>query len=321
MKIHLSNSVFLGNIDPFFDGFDPSNKDILEITLNKKWIFVHPLALAIVASLALNIDRTKINCDSIKARSGHYLVRMGLFKFLKRKPKILMFKHESAGRFIPVTQIKNSDHLTRFLREMVPLLHLEPIHAEPIRYIISELVRNVFEHAHTENGAFVAAQYFKKSNTIKIGISDMGYGIKKTINASYSAKNDIEAINLALTPGITGTTRKEGGTAENAGAGLFFIKSIARVNRNFFVIYSGKAMYKLLKRPGNEKRIILHSNPSLDKHSIKTDLPYWQGTAVGIDISLDTTREFTALLDLIKETYFKAIKERKKLRYKQPKFI
>ena len=130
---------------------------------------------------------------------------------------------------------------------MIPLLHLEPEQAQTIGYVVSELVRNVIEHADAQNGAVICAQYYKKSNSIRIGIADTGFGIKKTINQSYLAKNDLEAIGLALRPGITGTTKKEGGTEQNAGAGLFFIKSIATVNRDFFIIYSGRGFYKLLK--------------------------------------------------------------------------
>ena len=53
---------------------------------------------------------------------------------------------------------------------------------------------------------------------------------------SHFITSDKEAIQLALMPGITGTTRREGGTGINAGAGLFFIKSIAKINRDFFVV-------------------------------------------------------------------------------------
>jgi len=123
---------------------------------------------------------------------------------------------------------------------------------------------------------------------------------------------------MALTPGITGTTRKEGGTERNARAGLFFIKSIASVNSDFFVIYSGKGLYKLLKRKG--KKIELHADPFADRHSKRDDLPSWQGTVVGIDLSLDTTQEFSLLLGLLNKTLKEAIKERKKERYKKPQF-
>ncbi|MDP3645909.1 MAG: ATP-binding protein, partial [bacterium] len=210
--------------------------------------------------------------------------------------------------------------LTRFITEMIPLLHLKSSHAEPIRYIVSELVRNVIEHAASPHGAFVAAQYYAKSNSIRIGISDVGVGVKKTINRSHSTSSDLEAIQLALMPGVTGTTRREGGTEQNAGAGLFFIKSIASVNGDFFAIYSGNGFYKLLKQH-NKKRHILHADPFKDRHSSGNDFPAWPGTAVGIDMKLDENETFSALLDHIRETYGRAVRERRRIRYKKPQFV
>ena len=280
---------------------------------------IHPMVLSMIAALGLKTNPAKTECEKLEARSKHYLKRMRLFDFLHVASGITMKEHESAGRFVPLTQIKDSATLTKFITEITPLLHLEPKHAEPIRYIMSELIRNVLEHSLSPHGAIVSAQYYKKSNTIRIGIADTGIGIWKSINQSYAPKNDLEAIQLALTPGITGTTRREGGTEQNAGAGLFFIKSIASVNSDFFVIYSGKAMYKLLKR--KSKKIALHADPFEDRHSKKNDLPGWEGTVVGIDLSLDKTQEFSLLLRLLNETLRKAIKERKKARYKKPQFI
>lgn len=277
------------------------------------------MVLSMIAALGIKTNPTKIECEKLEARSKHYLERMRLFDFLRTTSGIKMREHEPAGRFVPLTQIKDGTALTKFITEITPLLHLEPKHAEPIRYIMSELIRNVLEHSLSPHGAIVSAQYYKKSNTIRIGIADTGIGIWKSINQSYNPKNDIDAILLALTPGITGTTRREGGTEQNAGAGLFFIKSIATVNSDFFVIYSGKAMYKLLKRKG--KKIKLHADPSKDRHSQKNNLPAWEGTVVGIDLSLDATQEFSLLLKLFNETLTKAIRERKKARYKKPQFI
>lgn len=321
MKIHIPNSAFLGNIDPFLMGFDPSEPKNLEITANKKWISIHPVVLSMIAALGLGMESTNIKIEKLEATSRHYLKRMGLFEFLKISSDIKLVEHEPAGRFIPLTQITNSSELTKFITEMVPLLHLEPKQSESIRYIVSELTRNVLEHSGSKFGAILSAQYYRKSNTIRIGIADIGFGIKKTINQSHHANTSLEAIRLALTPGITGTTKREGGTELNAGAGLFFIKSIANVNRDFFMIYSGNSMYKLLKSSAAKKRIILHADPFEDRNSRGEDFPYWQGTVVGIDISLDATREFTILLDLIRDTYSKAVRERKKLKYRKAKFI
>ncbi len=320
MKINLPNSAFLGNIDPFLRTFNSAESDTLNITANKKWISVHPIVLSMIAALGLTINKKNIHCEKLEATSKHYLERMNLFKFLGIKSGMNITAHEPAGRFIPLTRITNSKDLTRFITEMIPLLHLEPKQAEPIRYIISELVRNVLEHSESKYGAILSAQYYKKSNTIRIGIADTGVGIKKTINQAYSTKTHLEAIRLALMPGVTGTTRKEGGTEYNAGAGLFFIKSIAKINRDFFIIYSGNAMYKLLKsKPG--KNVMLYADPFKDRHSKAENYPLWNGTIVGVDISLDATKEFTVLLDLIRDVYIKTVRERKKERYHKARFI
>jgi anti-sigma regulatory factor (Ser/Thr protein kinase) len=320
MKIHFPNSAFLGNINPFLSGFEPNYPEKLEITANKKWISVHPVVLSMVAALGLTLDGTKITCEKFEARSKHYFERMGLFQILEIDSNIEITKHESAGRFIPLTQIKTAKELTHFITEMIPLLHVSPKHSESISHVITELVRNVLEHSGSKYGAIICAQYYKKSNAIRIGIADSGCGIKKTINFSHRAATDLDAIQLALMPGITGTTRREGGTESNAGAGLFLIKSIATVNRDHFMIYSGTALYKLLKRKSTAK-MKLHADPFQDAHSKENGLPHWKGTVVGIDISLDQTQELGFLLDLVWDTYKKAIHDRKKAKYKKARFL
>lgn len=232
---------------------------------------------------------------------------------------IIIKEHEPAGRFIPLTQIRTSAELTSFITDMIPLLHLEAEQAKTLGYIVSELVRNVLEHAEAANGALLCAQYYKKSNSIRIGIADTGLGIKATITRSHRADTDLDAIRLALMPGITGTTRREGGTEQNAGAGLFFIKSIASVNRDFFVIYSGAGFYKLLKK-GSARNLRLHADPFMDRYASDGVMPAWHGTVVGVDISLDQTEEFSRLLDAIRETYGSAVRDRRKERYKRPRF-
>ncbi|PKN00177.1 MAG: hypothetical protein CVU78_02685 [Elusimicrobia bacterium HGW-Elusimicrobia-2] len=320
MKIHIPNSAFLGNIDPFFRSFDPASPDILEITANDKWISVHPVVLSMIAALGISMKSSDIRCEKLKAKSKHYLVRMGLFNTLNIPSDIQIEEHEPAGRFIPITQIRTSDELTKFITEMIPLLHLDKEQSKTIGYAVSELARNVIEHADSEYGAFLCAQYYAKSNTIRLGIADRGVGLKATINQAHSAKTDLEAIRLALWPGITGMTKREGGTEQNAGAGLFFIKSIAGVNRDFFIVYSGRAFYKLLRK-APQAPLRLKADPFKDRHSSDENLPFWQGTIVGIDISLDQTKEFSLLLDSIRKTYTSAVRERRKARYRRPRFI
>lgn len=321
MKINIPNSAWLGNIDPFLRSFDTSESNKLEITSHPEWISVHPVVLAMVAALGLDSMPGEITYKNIEARSKHYLYRMKLFDHLGIKSHIKINEHDSTGRFIPITQIVRQETLSTFIEDMIPLLHLAPEQAKPIRYIISELTRNVFEHSQSSIGAIVCAQYYKDSNTIRLGIVDRGVGIKNTISAAYSVKNDLAAINLALTPGVTGATRRIGGNEQNFGAGLFFIKSIAKVNRDFFMIYSGTSMYKLLKTKG-DKKVRLYIDPKDDKHSENNNFPFWKGTVVGVDLNLDSREEFKDILNLIGNIYTKTVKERKKEYYKKKaKFV
>ncbi|MNU24480.1 hypothetical protein D3C71_128040 [compost metagenome] len=321
MKVHIPNSAFLGNIESYLHGLDTSDNSILEVTSNQKWISIHPLVISMTIALAkeVKLKQGDIKCEDFSAKSRPYLLRMGLINELNPHHGLEIVEHEETGRFIKARQIKNSEELSQFITDMVPLLHTTPEQAYPIKYVMSELVRNVLEHSKSEVGAIVCAQYFKKSNRIAIGVADRGMSVKLAINKSYTAKDDKEALQLAMRPGITGTTTKIGGTEYNAGAGLFFTKSIAKVSRDFFLMYSGDTLYKLLKT-ANASDVILHADPLQDKHNLTDKLPFWQGTAVGIDISLDINQDFADLLEKIRDAYQLDVKRANKDKYRKPKF-
>jgi len=322
MKIHIPNSAFLGNIESFTSTFDPKDENELLVTSNQKWISVHPLVISMSIALSKEIQANggAISCEDFSAKSRPYFLRMGLIDSLIPNHGLLINEHEASGRFIKARQIRTSEELNQFIIDMVPLLHTTPEQAYPIKYVMSELVRNALEHSKSPIGAIVCAQYFKKSNRISIGVADRGIGIRSAINRSYNTNNDEEALTLALRPGITGTTNKIGGTEYNAGAGLFFTKSIAKVSRDFFLLYSGSSFFKLYKTPSTED-VLLYADPDSDRGLFKNDLPVWKGTAVGIDISLDLNQDFEDLLEMIREAYHLNVKRANKDKYRKPKFL
>jgi anti-sigma regulatory factor (Ser/Thr protein kinase) len=202
---------------------------------------------------------------------------------------------------------------------MIPLLHADSAESDPIKYVMSELVRNVLEHSTSPNGAFVCAQHFPQSKRVAIGVADSGQGILAHIRQHHKVNDDKSAILHALRPGITGTTSRIGGTETNAGAGLFFTRNIAKASNNMFVIYSGRALYKL--RHPKESRLSLYADATRDPCSIHDDLPNWPGTAIGIDIATTRTRSFSALLQLIRQVYSVDVRQGQKAKYKKPRFI
>ncbi len=320
MRIYLPNSAHLQNIEGFIRRYTPGKAPVLQISGHNKYIHVHPFALAFTACAGATAQAqgwtTKGSLPNV--RSIPYLIRMRLFDYLQIDPPAIIQEHEEAGRFVPLTQIRSSEELSQTITDLIPLLHAAPNVADPIRYVISELGRNVLEHARSDVGAFVCAQYFKNKKRIAIGIADSGRGIHEAILQSHIANSEEKAFQLALTPGISGATPRIGGNETNAGAGLFFIRSIAKVSGNFFVMYSGSTLYKLTRsqqQPGT-----LFADPFNEGHSLVTDLPKWQGTVIGIDINVDDTSDFSALLNIIRRSYQIDVKKSRKKYYKKIQF-
>lgn len=184
VDIFVPNSAHLGNIEGFLRHYDPSDDSVLNVNFHPKWVSVHPLVLSMVACSA-QIARQKgipLGVEVPQIRSIPYLIRMGLFDHLNATNKVqALTDHEAAGRFIPITQVQSNDDLKNFMIDMIPLLHCEPSQADTIKYVISEMVRNVLEHSNSPVGAFVCAQYFKKSNRLSVGVADAGNGVLKTM--------------------------------------------------------------------------------------------------------------------------------------------
>jgi anti-sigma regulatory factor (Ser/Thr protein kinase) len=311
VKVFLPNSANLQNVTGFLRGLDLSNPEVLEFSMHPKWVAVHPVVLAITASLATKFRESggTVVGGATQVPTLNYLIRMGLFKHLGIESGKEIKEHEESGRFIPLTQIKNTDELKQAIVNLVPLLHAPPAVADPIKYVFSEMVRNALEHSQSSVGAFVCAQYYRETKRIAIGIADAGIGVFESMRRYHFVKGDEGAIRLALQPGITGTTSRIGGNEFNAGAGLFFTKSIATLSRNYFFLYSGTSMFRLMKtRQRYDPE--LHTDPKEDPHAF-VNTPDWKGTVVGIDLNIEQGVAFAELLNQIRGAYSIDVKSKK----------
>jgi anti-sigma regulatory factor (Ser/Thr protein kinase) len=321
MKVHLPNSAGLQNIQGFLKRCSADDPSQLEFSMHDRWVAVHPavLAMAACAAALVHYNGGTVSGKAEQIGSLPYLIRMGLFESLRIDPVKKITQHDPSGRFIPLTQIRTPEDLRHAIANLVPLLHAKAEEADSIRYVFSELARNALEHAHSPVGAFMCAQYYKDTKRISIGIADAGVGIHSSIRQSHPAPAVRDAIALALQPGITGTTRRIGGTEFNAGAGLFFVKSIAALSRNFFMVYSDDCMFKLLRGNQNDA-VSLQADPLKDNHVFDPALPRWRGTVVGIDISIKPGQQFAELLGAIRKAYAGDVKRQRKEYYKRIKF-
>lgn len=78
---------------------------------------------------------------------------------------------------------------------------------DTLAFCIREILRNAVEHSHTEKVRF-AAQYWPTLDRVEFAVLDHSRGIRAALgpNPHVNPKNDREALNLALMPGVSGTS-------------------------------------------------------------------------------------------------------------------
>src|SRR5581483_3961750 len=284
--------------------FDNLNQEFV-LKAQSNLVHAQPFVLAQLAAWGQEVRQAggRITYDGPILPGIQYAIRLGLFDYLGIKTDHVMIEHEPAGRFIELTSIRTSKEMDAFLTNVVPLLHLpsrEP--REALNYCLSELVRNVLEHSGATNGAVACAQYYKKPQYVAIGVADCGRGVRNTLTRNYPSlaeADDADALAVALLPGTTGAVRGRLGATENAGAGLFFTKSIARTGRQHFGIISGGAYYRL--NPSNKGP--LQPKPLKDNHRLEKGTPFWRGTIVGLNVNVSRTTPFNEVLGQIRRIF------------------
>jgi anti-sigma regulatory factor (Ser/Thr protein kinase) len=223
-------------------------------------------------------------------------------------------EHEEAGRFLPVTQIRRQEDATAVIANISAILHLEndPESLAAVQYCISELLRNVLEHSNSPDGAFVSAHRFveKGPHRVTIAVADCGQGIAAHLSNTHAevAEDDELALGLAMQLGVTGAKRGMYGTPENAGAGLFITRCIAKGTGGYFLLLSGRAAYRLRRARSNDDMIVLYADPYDDNRGDRWrfDKP-WQGTVAVVEIRTETIADYDNFFQWI----FKQIPSRK----------
>lgn len=125
-------------------------------------------------------------------------------------------------------------------------------------FVIRELLRNIPEHSKSKT-IWYCAQYWPSFDLVELAILDEGIGISNSLKDSYEFhslyKNDYEALQLALEPGVSGTfssLRKSIGTGEwkNSGYGLYMVSQMCAELGASFIIASGDSAIRMTKKNG-----------------------------------------------------------------------
>lgn len=276
---------------------------------------MEPIALAMSAAWgAWWISQGK----QVEARNlaghTHYAGRMRLFEHLGIEYHAPHEEHEEAGRFLPITRVGAKAEVGPVIGNISALLHLDedPESLAAVQYCISELLRNVLEHSGSPNGAFVCAHRFtdKEPHRVSIAVADCGQGIPTHLSHNYpEAAGDHErALALAMRPGVTGAHAGPYGTSDNAGAGLFITRCMAKGTGGYFCLVSGRAAFRQRRSLASDDEIMLYPDAYDDPRCDLYDIAGWNGTAVAMEIRTDKIAEYEGFFQWI----FKHVPHRQK---------
>jgi hypothetical protein len=260
--------------------------------------FVEPWALAAICAFAFACARHDMAIQLTNLEGAAEPMRMGIAKFL-REGNGEEDEVEPAGRYIPLRQIQGTNDLRLLFADVVPLLHLDaaPEQAQAVQYSVSEMVRNVLEHSQSPDGAVAAAELYPASETrqahVSIGIADCGSGIRRSLSRNFpDIQSDRDAVLTALKPGTSGATRGIYGTADNAGAGLFFTRRLATTADGQFGLLSGDAFLRASPADGDAP-----------DEQLARDIPRYPGTVVAVEIGIEEPFEWAEFLTETREAF------------------
>jgi anti-sigma regulatory factor (Ser/Thr protein kinase) len=292
-NLHAARSFISAN--HFFD-----DRGDAVLRFHPKWAHVEPLALTMIAAWGAWCRREgyPLRVENLGKHAG-YAARMKLFHQLGVPFDPGVKEHEEAGRFLPVTQVKTQEDSTAAIANISAMLHLQddPDSLAAVQFCISELLRNVLEHANSPDGAFVAAHRFAEKGThrVTIAVADCGQGIPSHLARAHpeAAGDDSIAIGLAMQPGVTGAQQTNYGTPNNAGAGLYITRSIAKGTGGYFLAYSSRAAYRLRRALSEDDMVRLFPDPYDDPRGDRWSFPWpWIGTVVSVEIRTETIAHY-----------------------------
>lgn len=111
--------------------------------------------------------------------------------------------------------------------------------------ILSEIAENVFHHAHSPTGAFLACE--STTDKLVVSIVDLGDGIRRRLLDTDALKQIVEKhegpLRAAVAPSVTSRP------AHNSGYGLALASGLVRQNGGTMMIYSQR---DLLEQQGDE---------------------------------------------------------------------
>ncbi|MBY8317179.1 hypothetical protein KW543_15605 [Vibrio fluvialis] len=247
LEINIPRRISIGTVTDLISTLD-KNVDTPDVKINfNNAEFATPTSSLLLGSKLRNWYslrknkgiRTALNASKASSAIG-YLGHLGFFDFLGSNQNIgnKMGQAKGSSTYVPIIKVCRpqffelsgwySDIISS-VRGLANILAGTASDTEEHRfylYTLREVVRNVFEHSEVDE-CFICGQRWIDGR-VEIAILDEGVGISSSLSRSHNIKNDVDALKLAIRPGISSTNRihlKEN-KYDNSGYGLYVLSEV-----------------------------------------------------------------------------------------------
>lgn len=230
--------------------------------------------------------------DSIKNVHG-YLRHLGFFDFIGMGEGNEVGEALGSVTYLPITKIEKPivdlqtqnvqewyDEIISQTRRFANLLSGTHEYTEENKlyhYALREIVRNVFEHSSTDE-CYLCGQRWADGR-VEVAVIDEGIGISSSLKRSFEIESEIEALKMAIKPGVSCTTEiaESDNVYGNSGFGLYVLEQLVS-SFGWFMLGSGNAK-------------IVSQGKVINEQSLKFD-----GTYIGLRLNRAPS-QFSGILD------------------------
>jgi hypothetical protein len=262
--------------------------------------FMEPWALSMWAAFGIHqrqrgaVVRCRFDPDNL---ANQYMVAMGLGAAMETATTTAaLAEWQDSARNTGLHLLRTEADLGAFRRSThrLALQHCEQA-ADALRYVLTELGRNVLQHSWSSIGGVAIAQHFPDDQRLQIAVCDLGRGVLQSLAPRHpELRTDMEALRLATLPHASGAEPAGPyGGAENAGIGLFYAREIAWRSGGSMWFCSGNA---LLGVRGDRADLWEERDPAPDR--VYRRIEGWPGTVVVVDFPVDGVPDFEGILQV-----------------------
>jgi anti-sigma regulatory factor (Ser/Thr protein kinase) len=291
-------------LSDFFEELD-SNIDTAEVCLDCSTLrYSFPTAMLVAGSKIRTWVKTrhknKLKTKKSGVHSSHsvhsYLSHLGFFDYILMGEGNAVGQASGSAAYLPITRIEKPDfnsstqsvqewydQIMSVVRGLARVVSGTAVDTEENRlynYALREIIRNVFEHSEATE-CYVCGQRWWNGK-VEIAVIDEGVGICESLKKSYHLDSDIDALNMAIKPGVSSTSNIElsKNVYDNSGFGLYVLSQLAS-SFGWYVLGSGTS------------RIVGYSQDKLEEN-LK-----FSGTYFGMQLFNSPTQFSGLLKDII----------------------